>query len=105
MAVAAEQELRKRKRAWVPTFRGAALEALSVTQHEWMLAGPAETGKTWLVIWRLDTLLRATPRARAALVRKVRADMTGTVLETYERIIKIRGGVTTYGGSHPEFYE
>jgi len=105
LAVAAEQELRKRKRAWVPTFRGAALEAQSITQHEWILAGPAETGKTWAALWRLDSLLRSTPGSRAAILRKVRADMTGTVLETYERIIKIRGGVDKFGGEPPEFYQ
>lgn len=88
-----------------PTFRGAALEAQGITSHEWLLAGPAETGKTWACIWRLDELLRSTPKAKAALVRKVRADMTGTVLETYERLALARGGVTAFGGRHPEFYE
>ena len=88
-----------------PTFRGAALEAQGITSHEWLLPGPAETGKTWACIWKLDELLRSTPRAKAALVRKVRADMTGTVLETYERLALARGGVTAFGGRHPEFYE
>lgn len=104
-AVAAEAERRRRKRAWVPGFRGAALEAQSITDHEWILSGPAETGKTWAALWRLDTLLRTTPRSTGALVRKVRADMGGTVLRTYERLAKARGGVVPYGGKTPEWYE
>jgi PBSX family phage terminase large subunit len=105
-AVLAELELRRRRRASaVKPFRGAAAEAQEITHHEWMLAGPAETGKTFSALWRLDTLLRTTPRSRAAIVRKVRADMSGTVLETWEKVIAIRGGVVTFGGTHPEWYE
>ena len=88
----------------VPTFRGAALEAQSILDMEWMLAGPAETGKTYAGLWRLDSLLRETPRSRAALVRKVRQDMGATVLQTWKRIIEIRGKVVSFGGERPEFY-
>lgn len=96
---------RAQEEANTPTFRGAALDAQSITERAWLLSGPAETGKTYGGLWRLDTLLRETPGARAALVRKVRNDMGPTVLETYERVIRIRGGVTPFGGAHPEFYE
>jgi len=104
---AAALRIRQRGRglAAVPTFRGACLVAQSMTAHEWMLAGPAETGKTFADLWLLDSLLRSTPRARAAIVRKVRADMGGTVLETWDRIIAMRGGVETFGGAHPDWYE
>ncbi len=89
---------------YVPTFRGAALEAQHITSHEWILAGPAETGKTWGGLWRLDTLLRSTPKAHALIVRKVREDMTGTVLVTWERVYGIRGGVEKQGGTKPTGY-
>jgi phage terminase large subunit len=101
-----EQKRRQRQTLnLVPTFRGACLEAQTMTAHEWINAGPAETGKTFSLLWRLDSLLRATPRARAAIVRKVRADMDGTVLETWERVIEIRGGVSTFGGESAKFYD
>jgi phage terminase large subunit len=87
-----------------PTFRGAALEAQSTTEHEWILSGPSETGKTVADLWRFDSLLRATPFARAVILRKVRADMNGTVLETWRRIIAIRGGVSVYGGEEAKLY-
>lgn len=87
-----------------PTFRGAALAVQALTTHEWMLAGPSETGKTTGGLARLDAECRSTPGLQCALVRKVRADMTGTVLLTWARVISRLGGVTTLGGGHPEAY-
>lgn len=104
-AIDAEIELRRRKRAWSPTFRGSSLLAQSITDHEWVLAGPAETSKTWACCWRLDTELRNTPGAAASIVRKVREDMGGTVLRTFERLAFVRGGVKAFGGKRPEWYE
>ena len=94
-----------RKTVVVPVFRGAALAAQTMTDHELVLAGPSETGKTVGLTYKLDSMLRATPGARAVILRKVRQDMGNTVLKTWERIIAIRGGVTAYGGGHPERYE
>lgn len=88
-----------------PGFRGAALAAQAATDHELMLAGPAESAKTFGLCWKLDTLLRDTPGARAVIVRKVRQDMGQTVLQTWKRVTGIRGGVTPYGGGHPEWYD
>lgn len=88
-----------------PTFRGAALEVQTATDHELLLSGPAETGKTYAGLYRLDTLLRETPGATAVIARKVRADMGTTVLRTWDRITALRGGVTVRGGSHPKAYE
>lgn len=92
--------------AGVPTFRGAARDAQSITAHEWMLAGPAETGKTFAALYRLDELLRTTPRAQYAMVRKVAADIAPTVLRTYKRVIALsQSGATPYGGEKPEWYD
>ncbi len=89
----------------LPTFRGAALELQSATDMEIMLAGPSETGKTFATLWKLDSMLRSTPRARGGLVRKIRATMAGTVLQTWDRVIEIRGGVVKFGGERADFYE
>lgn len=72
---------------------------------EWLLAGPAETGKTFSALYRLDSMMREYPSARAAIVRKVRATMVSTVLETWEGVIALRGSVTPYGGKRPEWYD
>jgi phage terminase large subunit len=87
-------------------FRGANAEAQRITAREWICAGPSETGKTWATLWRLDALLRATPGAQAALVRKVRVSIGPTVLVTYRRVIAQSGsGATPYGGNNPEWYD
>lgn len=112
-AVQIQAEARRRMRArkvqaeqGAPTFRGAGLDAQSTTAHEWMLAGPAETGKTWAALWRLDSLLATTPRAQAGMVRKVRHDMDGTVLSTWRKVIGRSGsGAMVYGGEKPQWYD
>lgn len=95
---------RGRPTTFTPRFRGAALDAQAMNAGEWILAGPAETGKTFGGLYRLDTLLRRTPRAKGILLRKVRAHMTGTVLATWERVIAIRGGVEKFGGENVTHY-
>lgn len=89
-----------------PSFRGAATIAQSAIDHEWMLAGPAETGKTFAAMWRLDTLLKTQPRSKYTLVRKVAADIVPTVLQTYLRVVEMSGsGATPYGGSQPQWFD
>lgn len=105
-AVAVRRRLKQRAGVAGPVFRGAALQAQSVSGHEWVIAGPAETGKTFAALWRLDTLLRTTPKASYALVRKVAADIGPTVLRTYQRVIALSGsGATPYGGHSPQWYD
>lgn len=87
-----------------PTFRGAAFAAQLVTDPAWLLSGPAETGKTWAGLYRLDSLARAYPD-QYILARKVRSTMDSTVLGTWRRIIALRGGVTVFGGERPQWYD
>lgn len=91
----------------IPRFRGANQVAQKTVAHEWILAGPAETGKTWGALWRLDTELRQTPGAQAILTRKIRSHMGGTVLRTWRSVIAIRGKVILppHGGERPEWYD
>jgi hypothetical protein len=87
-----------------PRFRGAAAEAQDCHARAFLLAGPAETGKTFAGLWRLDSEARAHPD-QYILARKVRATMDSTVLNTWRRIIAIRGGVEVFGGERPQFYQ
>ncbi len=106
----AELELRRRKSgARMPTFRGDNLAVQSYRGNEWILSGPAETGKTWATLWVLDSLLRETPKAKASLVRKLQVSMWGTVLVTWKRIQELRKAMgdapaVAYGGEKPEWY-
>ncbi len=114
----AEQERRKRQRERErqhqapihPTleFRGGALALQTSTAHEVILAGPAETGKTFAALWRLHCLCRDHANVQAALVRKTFADIAPSVLQTFtKKILPLDPavGVTTYGGSKPEWFD
>jgi phage terminase large subunit len=106
-----DAEIDRRSMDRWPTFRGAAAElnALFDMQgdrpFEVMIGGPAETGKTFSALWMLDRLMREYPGAQATIARKVRSSMDGSVLNTWRRVIAIRGGVTVYGGERPEWYD
>jgi phage terminase large subunit len=102
----AEAEARRRRvQTFQPVFRGNAAILQDATDHELMLAGPAETGKTFATCWHLDTLLRRYAGSRGALVRKTRASMDATVLQTYRGVAARRGGIHPYGGSKPEWFD
>lgn len=102
----AELERRKRIQQNIkPIFRGAALQAQSMTAREWVIAGPSETGKTFAMLYYVHTILSKYPKARATLLRKVRATVYGTVLETWKRVIEY-GSMQpiVYGGIAPSLY-
>lgn len=90
---------------WNPVFRGAALTLQSALDGEIIIHGPWETGKTFGALWRLDALLRQTPNAQALMVRKKRVDMDASCIRTYKNIIERRGGVKTYGGEKPQWFD
>lgn len=101
------REQRRRKAVstfTAPTFRGAAIDAQSIAAREWIIAGPYETGKTWAALYRLDSEARRTG-GQYAIVRKVRADMDGSVLVTWRKVIAMRGGVSVFGGERPQWYD
>jgi hypothetical protein len=78
------------------------------TGIESLLDGPAETGKTFAccLLMHLDAL--TYPNMQGSIIRKVRADMAGTVLQTFGRVIKTAvdaGVVKPYGGTKPDLYK
>lgn len=106
-----DAELERRSLDSWPTFRGAAaqlnatFDTPSARQSEIMISGPSETGKTMAALFLLDRLMRHYPRAQATICRKLRATMDGSVLNTWRRVIAIRGGVSVYGGETPQWYD
>jgi len=93
-----------------PQFRGAAAYLMSLVDaparpRELMIAGPAETGKTWACCWFVDFVARLYPGAQITICRKLRSTMDGTILNTWRKVIAIRGGVEVYGGEKPEWYD
>jgi len=88
-------------------FYGNNREAILLKEREVILSGPAETGKTLALLFKLHTLAYKHPGAQFSIVRKIKADMYGTVLRTFTRDIlkNYAPGVSKYGGEKPEWYD
>jgi PBSX family phage terminase large subunit len=89
-------------------FRGNALALQTRRDHELILSGPAETGKTFATVWRLHSLCRDNPNTQAVIIRKTLADIAPSVLQTYQKkILPLDESVVVkpYGGSHPEWFD
>lgn len=110
----ANAEIERRKREKVaakeakklePEFYGKNKDYLNLSERESMLAGPAETGKTFTTLNKLKQLCKRTPGAQAAIVRKHKSSMYDTVLRTWEdKVLKPWDEVRKYGGEKPQWY-
>lgn len=80
---------------------GGNAEAMYCREPEFILEGPAETGKTLSCCWRIHLLALKYPNLNGAIVRKIQSDIYGSVLQTYQRVIE-GAPVVTYGGEKPE---
>lgn len=85
-------------------LRGAARELWACHAHEVIISGPAETGKTWAALHKLDMLLWKYPKAQAAIVRKTYKSTVSSVLQTYANKV-VCEAVRPFGASHPEWYD
>lgn len=91
---------------------GNALLAWNNTHPRLVFAGPGDTGKTMVLLHLLDYLCWEYKGLKCAVVRKVRADMDTTVLQTWEeKVIHMEpeqhsapGGIRKYGGESPRVY-
>lgn len=82
---------------------GGNREFFYTRDHEVIVEGPAETGKTLAACWRVHLSCLKYPGAQWAIVRKVQSSIYGSVLQTFERVIK-GAPVEAYGGNKPESY-
>jgi phage terminase large subunit len=82
---------------------GGALEMMYAHDHELILAGPAETGKTLACCWKAHILASKYPGCQGAIVRKTQKSVYGSVIQTYERVIQ-GAPISPYGGEKPEKY-
>jgi phage terminase large subunit len=85
------------------TLRGAVAEFWRCKDHELILCGAAETGKTFGGLHKLDALLWKYPGSQAAIIRKFAVTMPGTVCQTFEKVANMTA-VKTLGGTRPERY-
>lgn len=87
----------------VYNLRGANREAFLYKEHEYILAGARDTGKTISCCLKAHRLCEKYPGAQGAVVRKVYNDMSGTVLQSFNRVVANRG-VDVIGGNFPSRY-
>lgn len=85
--------------------RGGALKLWRSRAHEVMISGPAETGKTYSCLQKLDALLWKYPRAQAVILRKTLSSLYPTVLQTYKNVLGPESCVSPYGGQKPEWFD
>lgn len=85
-------------------LRGGAAQLWRCQDNEVMLAGPAETGKTFGTLNKLDALCWKYKGVQAAIVRKTRASMDATVLDTWRKVIGENSPVKPHGGEQPRWY-
>lgn len=98
----AEPVVRRRERS----FYGAAAKLLRARDPQIIISGPAETGKTLAALHKLDSYAWEYPGFQGAIVRKVRVDMDGSVLQTFkQKVLPEDTPVKTYGGEKPEFFD
>lgn len=92
-----------------PRFYGGVKAFWDSHEHEVILEGPYETGKTYGALCKLHALLSINPNTKALMVRNTRVSLLGSAVRTYEdKVLKYRPTENTviksYGGERPEFY-
>lgn len=92
-------------------YYGPAREFWAYKGPEAMLAGPYETGKTFVALGKLHALLSKYENARALMVRKTYQSLVQSAIVTYENKVlpikpkKPNAPIKVYGGERPEFYD
>lgn len=90
-------------------LRGAVKEMWSYKGPEAMVAGPAETGKSYGTLTKVHALLLKYPGCQGAILRQTYQSLQASILQTYEK--KILGPdlykkvIKPYGGERPEWYD
>ena len=85
-----------RKTAWMRfDFHGENRKALAYTGPEMLLAGPAGTGKSYVLLAKCLRLLESHPGSRGLFCRGTRASLTQSGLVTFEKVLGEKHPVLT----------
>lgn len=87
------------------SFRGGPQELWRAHDPAVILDGPAETGKTFAALHKLDALCWKYPGTQAAIVRKTHKSCVGSACQTYQRKVANMKTIDVIGGVHPERYQ
>lgn len=87
-------------------LRGGARELWKNKDHEAVIVGPAETGKTFGALSKLHALMWLFPGSQGVIIRKTYKSTVSSVIQTFTRkIILPESGVTVYGKEKPEWFD
>lgn len=89
---------------------GAIVDLWASRDHEVIISGPAETGKTRGALEKLNRLLWQYPGSQYGMIRKRYTDMPGSCIQTWEKKVlgdslSDNGPITKFGGEKPQFYD
>jgi hypothetical protein len=88
------------------SFYGDNRQALLCRDPEVILSGPADTGKTLALLWKLNACALRYRGASIVILRKQLTDTYSTVLVTLQKkILGENAPVNPYGGEKPEWFD
>jgi len=88
-----------------PKLYGAVKRFVMCDDPEIVIAGAAQTGKTFGALWKMNLLAWCNANAQLAIVRKTRASMMSSVLQTWERRVINGLPIVAYGHNNPQWYD
>ena len=90
-------------------FYGGALEFTAYHGSEAILHGPAETGKTISLLWKLHLCALKYKNASLVIARKTQTSIYSTVMMTYMQKVLMgdpkQWGISPYGAKKPEWFD
>ena len=88
------------------SLRGGAAQLWRCKDHEVIIVGPAETGKTFGALEKLYALCWKYPNVQAAIVRKTYKSTVSSVIQTLTKKVMLpNSGVEPYGGERPDWFD
>jgi phage terminase large subunit len=88
------------------TFYGGNREFLRCKAPEAVVAGPAETGKTYAALYKMHIVACKYPGASLVIARKTLSSTYSTVLMTFQKKVLDDGAtVNAYGGEKPQWFD
>src|SRR5690348_737255 len=96
---AALAEKKTEYRIKAPELRGNNFAIGSNRDTEVLLDGPAGTGKTVAILYKIHMLLHRYPGCKWLVTRRYNVDLAGSAMATYQSLLDPYEGVRYYGGS------
>jgi len=85
---------------------GNVREALNCQNHEWILSGPRDTGKTLGCLNYLHWVAYTYQNASIVICRKRQTDTYSTVVKTFrDKVLREDMPVAPYGGEKPQWFD